>query len=186
VAKGLKRALALITWGYLLQVSVWQTPNYLHGQFNAWLSAFHVLQAIGVGLLVLIAIFTLQQNFRRLPLALCYLGAGLLVLCLHGFLLQLAPEKFFPDGAPVVIQNMLKGPQSAFPLAPWLDFSLGGGVIGAMLRRVRAHLEAPWFPLTFLAAGGFLEALAALGQVHRRSLRHPDLGGNGMTSATRI
>jgi uncharacterized membrane protein len=162
VAKGLKRSLALITWGYLLQASLWQTPNYLHGQFNAWLSAFHVLQAIGVGLLVLIGIFAVQQNFRRLPLPLCYLGAGLLVLWLHGYLLQLAPEEFFPDGAPAVIQNMFKGPQSAFPLAPWLAFSLGGGAIGAMLRRFRAHLEAPWFPLTFLAAGGFLEALAAI------------------------
>jgi len=162
VRKGIKRALALITWGYLLQVSLWKIPHYLHGQFNSWLSAFHVLQAIGVGLFVLIAIFAAQQHCRRLPLALLYLAGAALVLWLHGFLLQLGPGEYFPRHAPVLIQNMLKGPSSAFPLAPWLAFTLGGGAIGALLGSFRAHLAAPWFPLTFLAAAGALEALAAV------------------------
>lgn len=162
VRKGLKRAIALIAWGYLLQVSVWKTPGYLHGQFNSWLSAFHVLQAIGVGLLVLIGIFAIQQQCKRLPLPLCLLAACVAVLWLHVFLLQLPPGEFFPHAAPAVVQNMFKGPQSLFPLAPWLAFTLGGGAIGALVRRFRGHLGAAWFPLIFLAGGGLLKAGALL------------------------
>jgi uncharacterized membrane protein len=160
VRKGLKRAMTLIATGYLLQVSLWQIPLYLDGQFDSSLSTFHVLQSIGVGLLALIGLFAIHTQFRRLPLPAVFLVAALLVLVLHGFLLHLGD--YFPRTAPPIIQNMFKGPHSVFPLAPWLAFTLGGGAIGAMLRESRSHLAAKWFPLVFLAVGLVLGTLAIL------------------------
>ncbi len=171
VVKGLKRAVILLFWGYVLQANIWQFPAYLRGEFPPWLSAFHVLQCIGVGLLVLIAIFGFHLAVRRLPLSLCYLGGTLMILCFHGYLQMLPPGARFPAGAPEWFQNMFRGPHSVFPVAPWLAFTLGGGAVGALLRRFRCHLSKPGFPLAFFGLAVALK-LAGWG-VHVLSEQSP-------------
>lgn len=151
VRKGFKRAGILLFWGYLLQLNVFEIPQYLTAGFPGWAAGFHVLQSIGVGLLALIAVFGVQQWWRRIPLPLCYLAAGAVTLWTYGVLLNLPAGVHVPAGAPIWLQNWIRGPSSVFPVAPWLAFAFFGGVIGALVRYHRRHVAAAWFPLLFFA-----------------------------------
>jgi uncharacterized membrane protein len=60
---------------------------------------------------------------------------------------------FFPQKAPMFIQNMFRGTYSVFPIIPWLAFTLYGGMVGALLNRYQEHVKKTWFPLTFITLG---------------------------------
>ncbi len=149
VRKGLKRALILLFWGYALQIQIANVPGYFRGEVPPWVFAFHVLQCIGVGLVALIAVFGVQRWVPRVPLGLCYVAACLAILAVYGWLRMLPEGEHFPPGAHQAVQNLFKGPQSVFPLAPWLAFPMLGGAIGAGVRRWREQVTAPWFPFAF-------------------------------------
>jgi len=157
VTKGLKRSGILLFWGYALQLNVFRLPEYLRGDFLPWTGAFHVLQSIGVALVVLIAVFGIGQSLRRIPLELLYLAGGVLVLAAYGYLQSLPAGSRVPAGVPAVFQNPIKGPHSVFPIAPWVAFSLYGAVVGVLVRRYREHVAGPWFPLAFFGCAIVLQ-----------------------------
>ncbi len=138
VRRGSLRAVELLAWGYLLQVNVTNLPAMLRGEWDGWLQAFHVLQCIAVGLLGLIAIFGLFRWAGPWVLAAAYAGAGLLVFMSA---MAMANETgWLPQQAPEWLQNPIKGPQSNFPLAPWLGFTFYGAALGVVVRH-SANME---------------------------------------------
>lgn len=132
VRRGLLRAAELFFWGYLLQVDLRRLPRLLHGEWDSWLQAFHVLQCIAVGLLVMIAMFGLLRKAGPRALAASYIATGFVLFLLAVILANTAGP--LPHGAPEWLQNPLKGPNSSFPLAPWLGFTLYGAAIGVLVR----------------------------------------------------
>jgi hypothetical protein len=164
IGKGLKRAVILLFWGYLLQLKVWEIPAILRGEASFWLSRFHVLQCIGVGLVLLIGIFALQRALRAIPLSLCYFGAAVAILIFDGYLRMLPPGHYFPPNAPALIQNIFKGPSPTFPITPWLAFAFGGGAVGALLRHFHSHVGRRWFFLSFLALASVIKLFTDLVQ----------------------
>jgi surface polysaccharide O-acyltransferase-like enzyme len=134
VRKGFVRSVELLAWGYLLQVNLLRLPVYFKSGPDDWLGAFHVLQCIAVGILLLIGVFAVHRLLPKIPLPLFYVAAGLGLSFGHVFLFNLPPGTWFPHGAPEVIQNGFKGPLSIFPLTPWLIFTLYGAAIGAWVR----------------------------------------------------
>jgi hypothetical protein len=153
VRKGFLRAFELFFWGYAVQLNLRRLPDYLEGNFGSWTAAFHVLQCIGAGLLVMIAVFGLWRLIGRGPLWLWFAGAAV-VFYLSGVALTAVPEEIgFPAGAPAAIQNIFRGPNSSFTIAPWLGFTLYGAMAGALLRRHIAAVRHPAFPLGFIALG---------------------------------
>lgn len=154
VKKGFSRVLELLFWGYALQLAILtQYENYFNLEFGAWVSAFHVLQCIGMGIASLLLIYGLYKLVRFIPLFVWYFIAGTVLLCFYHYMKALAPEHYLPEGAPSIIQNIIKGPNSVFPLVPWMAFTLYGGMLGAIIARSQEQVKKYWFPLLFMAIG---------------------------------
>lgn len=156
VRRGLLRALELFFWGYLLQVDLRRLPDLLRGEPDTWLQAFHVLQCIAVGLVVMIAMFGMFRRAGPGALAAAYIAAGF-ALFLMAVVLANANGPL-PEGAPQWLQNPLKGPTAPFPLAPWLGFTLYGAAIGVLVRRSSRARDGGMNALPFLAIGLLLKS----------------------------
>lgn len=153
VTKGFKRSLELLFWGYLLQVNLQNIWDYLHGNVSDWVWAFHVLQSIGVGIALLLLIFGLFKLIGKGPLALYYFIAATALFSFYPYLKNLPEGSYMLEGWPQIFQNMIKGPNSVFPIVPWVAFTLYGGMVGALLNRFHHHVRKVWFPLTFIGLG---------------------------------
>ena len=164
VRKGLRRAVELLFWGYALQLTVKNFPNYLRGEFENWVFAFHVLQCIGVGLIFLLLIAAVQRVWSKISLTLCYSIALLVFLGIYLWIKSLPEGTHVPAGWPQLFQNALSGPRDVFPIAPWLCYAFLGGAMGAYVRAIHPQpttlRSCVWFFV--LAAGLKLLWLAAV------------------------
>ncbi|MFZ9938565.1 MAG: heparan-alpha-glucosaminide N-acetyltransferase domain-containing protein, partial [Luteolibacter sp.] len=176
--RGLLRAAELLFWGYLLQVNAGRIPEYLRGEAESWVGAFHVLQCIAVGLLLMIAIHGLARGAGRRALAGIYLVSG---FTLFGASILVANHTgYLPASAPAWLQNPLKGPRSSFPVAPWLGFTLYGAAIGVLLRKPPTAALAATSCVPFFAAGLLLKMFGwSFDEIFGRWLL--DLAGHGGT-----
>jgi len=155
VRRGIVRAIELFFWGYFLQVDLRLLPRILHGEWDPWFQAFHVLQCIAVGLLVLIGLFGLLRKAGLWALAASYLITGFVMFLLGVILAN--TDGPMPHNMPAWLQNPFKGACSPFPLVPWLGFTLYGGVIGTWIR-LCSKPQTGVSPLPFLAVGMALKA----------------------------
>lgn len=153
VKRGFQRAFELLFWGYLLQTNVLNFNEYLNGTFNQWNFAFHVLQCLGVGILLLLLLYGLFTLFKKGPLFLYYLLAGVAVFALYPSFKTLPPDQYFPPHAPELIQNLFHGPHSVFPPIPWTGFVLLGGAVGALIWDYREYVRDPRFSLLMTLSG---------------------------------
>ncbi|MBU2018983.1 MAG: acyltransferase [Bacteroidetes bacterium] len=153
VSKGFRRSLELLMWGYLLQVNLKHIWTYLTGEVSEWVYAFHVLQAIGVGIAMLLLIFGLYKLIGKGALFLYYFLAATLLFSFYPYFKSLPEGVYVLNGWPQIIQNMIKGPNSVFPIIPWVAFTLYGGMVGALLNRFHEHVRKVWFPLCFIGLG---------------------------------
>jgi surface polysaccharide O-acyltransferase-like enzyme len=156
VRRGIVRAVELFVWGYLLQVDLRLLPRMLHGEWDPWFQAFHVLQCIGFGLLVMIGMFGLLRKAGPRVLAASYIAIGFTMFLL-AVILANTPGPL-PHNAPAWLQNPLKGINSLFPLAPWLGFTLYGAAIGVLVRMRSEARDRGMSPLPFLAIGILLKS----------------------------
>ncbi len=132
VRRGLLRVLELLFWGYLLQFNFVNLPAILSGKPDGWLQAFHVLQCIAIGLFVMIFSFICLRKLPLPALMGCYVLLAL--SCFFGHVWLSHQQGFFPNQAWAWVQNMWKGPNSIFPIAPWLGFTFYGAALGVMIR----------------------------------------------------
>jgi len=153
VRRGLVRVAELFFWGYVIQLDLRRWQDYLSGNFGAWVSAFHVLQCIGAGLLVMIALFGLRRVTRVGATWMWFLVGALGVYTAGIWLASQPPDPGFPKDAPAWARNIFKGPHSVFPVAPWLAFTLYGAAAGALLRHYERRLRGPLFPCIFIGIG---------------------------------
>lgn len=156
VRRGLLRALELFIWGYVLQVDLRLLPLLLRGELDAWFQAFHVLQCIATGLLVMIAIFGLLRRAGPRVIAAAHVIAGFLLFLLSVILANAHGP--LPHDAPAWLQNPLKGPNAPFPLAPWMGFALYGAAIGILARRHAEKNAGSMSVLPFLGIGLLLKS----------------------------
>ncbi len=179
VRKGIKRGLLVIAWGYFLQLNVKSLHVYMDGRLNSRFFLFHVLQSIGFGILALIIIYGLFKIIKKLRFSIILLIAALLVF---GFAPAISgSESYVPKGAHEIIQNMFKGPNSGFPLFPWLGYVLFGGAIGSFIRESGDRIHGKWFPLKllglvfFISLVGRIALLAIYGKLDAPFGWHNDL-----------
>lgn len=138
VRKGFSRGFELIFWGYLLQPT-----------------AFHVLQCIGFGILVILLLFGLYKWVKVIPLWIYYLAAAVGLFAFGLFLLSLPKGMPWPEGAPKFVQNWFHGEArySLFPIAPWMGYTMIGAMIGCLLHDLSAHVKKWSFALIFIGIG---------------------------------
>ena len=146
VKRGLTRGLTIIAWGYLLQLNFKNVNYYLAGKLNDRFFAFHVLQSIGIGILVLIILYALHSYVKRINFTLILFFSAIGIFTLYQ-ILDSPGAGYFPKNAPQIIQNAMHGPKSVFPLTPWLGYILLGGSLGSIIRSQAHRLQQKWFPL---------------------------------------
>jgi len=154
VRRGLLRIAELFFWGYLLQFHPYLLSSDTDITPDAWIIAFHALQCIAISLLVMIVTFGLLRRARP--------EVQIAVFTLYGFatflfgILLANHDGYWPSHAPAIIQNMVKGPNSHFPVAPWLGFTFYGAALGILVRHLQHGKSVIMNPLGFLAVGAFL------------------------------
>jgi uncharacterized membrane protein len=136
VKKGFKRAFELLFWGYLLQ-------------FNS----FHILQCIGIGILLLLSLYGLFKWIRVLPLWSYFILAGLAFFTTEMYLKTLPEGYYLPQGAPGFIQNMFRGDHSMFPIIPWLGYTMFGGALGTIFYTHKTQLKHWYAPMIMGSIG---------------------------------
>lgn len=160
VKKGIRRSIELILWGYLLQINFRSFDQYISGQFSSWVTAYHVLQSIGVGIAALLFIYWLHSTIRIGSLAFYYFIAGTSIFVLYPDFKAMPQGNYFPEGAPAIIQNVFKGPHSVFPVIPWMAFTLYGGMIGAIVKKHKENIKSYFFIFLFIGTGIVLNGLS--------------------------
>ncbi len=138
VRYGFRRGALLILLGYLLQFNI----RYFQSCFNLdpanWLFAFHVLQSIGVSMIIATAVFLISRRLGQRYMWVVYILIGLL-LFMGKIFLERTPG-YFPSEAPSILQNLFKGPYSVFPLVPWAGYYFFGACLGFLAYRCRDKL----------------------------------------------
>ena len=152
VRKGIKRGISIMLWGYLLQINLKNVSYYLSGRINDRFFAFHVLQSIGLGILVLILIYSIHYTFKKIKLSILLFSCGVLIFFFQP-IIESYGNSYFPSFAPKIIQNMIHGPNSIFPIFPWIGYVFMGGTIGAIIREQLHRVKEKRFPLKFALIG---------------------------------
>ena len=157
VAKGVKRALLLLAFGYLLRLP----STSVMGVFSAsdeQLRAFwtvDALQSIGMGILLLLFAAFLSEKLRLNDLAV-FLGGGLFFFVCAPFCELINWNGWLP--APIAAY-FYSGSGSLFPLFPWAGYMMFGGVLGAYLARTGDRYEPFKSSCKLMVAGVALLAL---------------------------
>ncbi|MBO0858068.1 MAG: DUF1624 domain-containing protein [Chloracidobacterium sp.] len=157
VVKGVKRALLLLAFGYLLRFP----STSIIGVFSAsdeQLRAFwtiDALQAIGMGILLLLFGAYLSEKLMLNDLSVFMSGAIFFFICAP-FCELINWNNWLP--APIAAY-FYSGSGSLFPLFPWAGYMLFGGVLGAYLARTGDRFEAFKSSYKLIIAGAALLAL---------------------------
>lgn len=149
VRKGLKRGLLLIILGYSLQLSVKNISLYLAGSLNERFFAFHVLNSIGLGIILLTFIYGVSRYFKFIPLHLLLLILSIIIFSVQP-LLNAYSDPYFPANSPRILQNLFRGPHSVFPIIPWYGYLFAGGAIGVLFRKYQSVIHNFSFRFRFL------------------------------------
>lgn len=149
VKKGLRRAIQVIIIGYMLQLNIKNIPYYLSGKINDRFFAFHVLQSIGFGILVIILIYILSSYIKKIPLVIYLFVLAIIIFGLKSYLKGMG-SAYFPSNAPAIIQNIFHGEHSIFPISPWVGYILSGGVLGAIFGKYESQIHSKSFWYKFL------------------------------------
>ena len=167
VRKGFKRVLELLFWGYAIQLSFHTIGKdiYYGSEWHLdWLYAFHVLQSIGIGIFLLLALFGFKKLIKVGAMHWYYLLGALLILIAYAYLKDYIqtdeasvakgnPPSYWPHGFPKFIQNMFYGPFSDFGILRYASYVLLGGVIGSIVRTYEHHSKKAWFSIGFIVLG---------------------------------
>lgn len=176
VRKGFKRILQLLFWGYFIQLNLWSIAKaiYYGSEINlSWFYAFHVLQAIGIGLLMVILVYRVYKWINVGELFWYYLFFGIVVFVLYGMLKSYiamdeklvaegirSTNMYWPNNAPEFIQNMFYGKYSTFSILRMAGYTLFGAMIGVIVRRTELHVKKWWYGTLFILGGVFISVFA--------------------------
>lgn len=180
VKKGYRRVLQLLFWGYFIQLNLWSIgKSLINGtKFHLdWLFAFHVLQSIGVGILLVILVYRAYAWVKKGNMLWYYLGASFILFVFYGLLkdymyadaqaiksaaeegIKLAPS-YWPNNKPPIIQNLFYGKYSDFSFIRMSGYTLLGAMIGAIIRTYEQHVRKLWFGMAFILGGILISAFA--------------------------
>lgn len=151
--KGYFRGVKLLFLGYLLQTKFRDLPLYLNGEINPWVFGFHVLQCIGMCILILNSIFLIHHLLKRRTNSLVLVSIGFISFLLYTWLNQTYFNTYFPQNAHPIVQNMFKGQYSMFSLLKFLPFILFGAALGNFLFNNLTENRFQLFRKLFIIAG---------------------------------
>ena len=129
----------MLFWGYLVQVY-----------------AFHVLQCIGIGILSILILYGIYKVIRIVPLWVYFFIAGTIIFSSYIVLSSWPKEYYWPEQAPIFVQNMFHGKYSVFPILPRMGYTMYGAMIGVILYTYKTKVKEWGFILSVFLIGIFL------------------------------
>ncbi|MGI9534005.1 MAG: heparan-alpha-glucosaminide N-acetyltransferase domain-containing protein [Thermodesulfobacteriota bacterium] len=154
VKKGLIRGIILIFIGYLIKFPTSNFINLKDITPESWqiFFAIDVLQLIGVGLILLIFLFYLNErfivNFYKL------MASSILILMLMSINLELVDWYLYIN--PFSAGYLYMGEGSKFPLLPNIIYILAGAIFGNYIVLNRENIKPSKFRLRIITSGVFL------------------------------
>ena len=139
IKKGYKRVVELLFWGYVVQVY-----------------AFHVLQCIGIGILTILILYGIYKAVKIIPLWVYFFFAGTIIFSSYIVISSWPKEYYWPESAPIFIQNMFHGKYSIFPILPRMGYTMYGAMIGVILYTYKSKVKEWSFILSVFLIGAFL------------------------------
>ena len=139
IKKGYKRVVELLFWGYVVQVY-----------------AFHVLQCIGIGILSILILYGIYKAVKIIPLWVYFFFAGTIIFSSYIVISTWPNEYYWPESAPIFIQNMFHGKYSIFPILPRMGYTMYGAMIGVILYTYKSKVKEWGFILSVFLIGAFL------------------------------
>ena len=139
IKKGYKRVVELLFWGYLVQVY-----------------AFHVLQCIGIGILSILILYGIYKAVKIIPLWVYFFFAGTIIFSSYIVISSWPKEYYWPETAPIFVQNMFHGKYSIFPILPRMGYTMYGAMIGVILYTYKSKVKEWSFILSVFLIGAFL------------------------------
>ena len=139
IKKGYKRVVELLFWGYVVQVY-----------------AFHVLQCIGIGILSILILYGIYKAVKIIPLWVYFFFAGTIIFSSYIVISSWPKEYYWPESAPIFIQNMFHGKYSIFPILPRMGYTMYGAMIGVILYTYKSKVKEWSFILSVFLIGVFL------------------------------
>jgi uncharacterized membrane protein len=130
VKKGVKRVAVLLITGYILQLNLKYLEYYFKGNFNPHFLGFHILQCIGLSILLILILTPFLRIMKK------FIWLGYIVLSILIFILTSLFRKeigVFPNGVNVIFQNIIQGPDTVFSILPWTGFVFFGAAFGHYL-----------------------------------------------------
>jgi len=154
IKKGIKRGLLLVLIGYTLRIPL---MSWLSGTFNDYFLIVDVLQCIGLGLLLLIALYYLSLKSKWLLLVLS-LVSGLAI-----FILEPLYRGATFDFLPLVISNYLtRANGSVFTIIPWFGFISFGAALAILFNLFQDFkVFKTVFIIGLITAGVFLSTYSS-------------------------
>jgi uncharacterized membrane protein len=154
VKKGIKRGLLLIFLGYLIRYPTWTIFDFSYVSDNSMgiFLAVDVLQLIGFGLLVLLALLYLSEKFN-LNNYITFSIAALIIFLVSPMFFKIDWNSFLPRA---IAGYFYTGSGSLFPFFPWAGYVIAGGVLGAYLAKHPKVFKSSKFSLTLLITGFIL------------------------------
>lgn len=151
VKKGVLRSIKLLFWGYVLHLDL----HYLiKGYFSPFFFSFHVLQCLAFVLLIIVLLYALYLMLRVVPMTLLLALGGMFSFMLPTTLDTIDPDSvwpFFQDALGITEEGARF--HSAFPIFPWVGYSLFGGAIGAFMRSRPKVVEQRSFGIYLILIG---------------------------------
>ncbi|WP_228238030.1 acyltransferase family protein [Allomuricauda sp. M10] len=139
VKKGIKRGVLLIFIGYLLQVRL---DKLFNGSANPDFDIVHVLQCLGLSMLLIIALYLMTFRFNKYVF-LILLGSITILLFLSNATFELWDFGVLPDW---LSNYITRDNGSVFTIVPWFGFATTGACISGFfhihLSKKRFYLKA--------------------------------------------
>ncbi|MDY8136539.1 heparan-alpha-glucosaminide N-acetyltransferase domain-containing protein [Aquimarina sp. 2201CG5-10] len=149
VIKGVKRAIKLIFWGYLLRLSAF---SIFEGTVNSSFFYVDVLQCIGISLLMLIGLYLMSYRYNIKLFQYLLLVLGVLI-----FLLQPLYDVLLLEFLPETFANYFTNKYgSIFTLFPWFGYVCFGGFLAVIFIRYGKQVRFYPFIISVMTFIGFL------------------------------
>ncbi|MBP2832419.1 DUF1624 domain-containing protein [Aquimarina sp. U1-2] len=147
VLKGIRRAIKVIFWGYLLRLSFFAV---FEGTLNPSFFYVDVLQCIGTSLLLLIGLYLMIHRYHIQSFQYILLVLGLAI-----FILQPVYDQFMLSFLPQTISNYFTSKNgSIFTLFPWFGYVSLGGFIGMLFFKYKEHPKLYRYAILALSVVG--------------------------------
>lgn len=155
VKKGIRRALYIIFWGYLLRLNIWMLFS---GEINGAFWMIDVLHCIGLSIIGIVGFYLLfsKLNIKWFPYAMALAGISV-------FLLHPLYDKVAIDFLPRFLANYFTNVYgSSFTIIPWFGYAAIGGSLGWVFYKYKDYKNLlAWAPVVFLPTGLLLIFLSS-------------------------